>query len=102
MYLIWTISSLTFSREGYKFFDFKLKDMLDFATNTAFWEFVFQNFSLSLGELYRDLSKRAFLKSGQRYVPKLTSDMVEPSFTGVMSQVFEVNDVILNRRWIDN
>ncbi|KAI8147780.1 FAD dependent oxidoreductase [Fennellomyces sp. T-0311] len=97
---------ITFSREGYKFFDFKLKDILDFATNTAFWEFVYQNFSLSMGELYRDLSKRAFLKSGQRYVPKLTGDMVEPSFSGVMSQVFEpggiaAGDYILERNCLD-
>ncbi|KAI9496039.1 FAD dependent oxidoreductase [Zychaea mexicana] len=97
---------ITFSREGYKFFDFKLKDVLDFATNMALWAFVLQNFSLSLGELYRDLSKRAFLKSGQRYIPSLTADMVEPSFTGVMSQVFEpgggaAGDYILERNCLD-
>ncbi|KAG2225685.1 hypothetical protein INT45_012157 [Circinella minor] len=97
---------ITFSREGYKFFDFKLKDVLDFATNKPFWEFVLQNFSLSLGELYRDLFKFAFLKSGQRIIPNLKGDMVEPSFTGVMSQVFEpggvaAGDYILERKCLN-
>lgn len=87
--------SITFSREGYKFLDFKAKDVWDSATNAAFWAFAFKNLSLSFGELYRDLSKRAFLKSAQLLMPSLTEDMVEPSFTGVMSQVFEVNTVIV-------
>ncbi|KAI8388505.1 FAD dependent oxidoreductase [Radiomyces spectabilis] len=80
---------ITFSREGYKFFDFKLQDVLDIFTNGAFWSFAFKNIGLSLGELYRDLNKRAFLKSGQKIIPSLRGDMVEPSFAGVMAQVFE-------------
>ncbi|KAL1926235.1 hypothetical protein VTP01DRAFT_5932 [Rhizomucor pusillus] len=97
---------ITFSREGYKFFDFKAKDVWDSATNAAFWAFAFKNLSLSFGELYRDLSKRAFLKSAQLLMPSLTEDMVEPSFTGVMSQVFEpgglaASDYILERRCLD-
>ncbi|KAI9317558.1 FAD dependent oxidoreductase-domain-containing protein [Dichotomocladium elegans] len=97
---------ITFSREGYKFFDINVADLMNSATNTAFWQFVFKNFSVSLGELYRDLSKHAFLKSGQRYVPCLTADMVEPSFSGVMSQVFEpggvaAGDYIIERNCLD-
>ncbi|GAN00704.1 L-2-hydroxyglutarate dehydrogenase [Mucor ambiguus] len=84
---------ITFSREGYRFFDFKIKDVWDNVMNGAFWAFALKNFSLSLGEVYRDLSKTAFLKSAQRYVPCLTGDMVEPSFAGVMAQVFEKGGV---------
>lgn len=43
-----------------------------------------------MGELYRDLNKSAFLRSGQKFIPCLRDEMVEPSFAGVMSQVFEV------------
>lgn len=82
--------SITFSREGYEFFDFKLADVLDNFSNPALYAFVLKNMGLSFGELYRDLNKKAFIKQAQRYIPDLTLDMVEPSYAGVMSQVFEV------------
>ncbi|GAB5593067.1 hypothetical protein Unana1_07967 [Umbelopsis nana] len=93
----------TFSREGYRFFDIKLKDVIDSFTNSSFWVFAFKNLGLSFGELYKDLNKRAFLRAAQKYVPDLKIDMVEPSFTGVMSQVFQeggiaANDYILERK----
>jgi 2-hydroxyglutarate dehydrogenase len=97
---------ITFSREGYRFFDFKLKDIWDTATNGAFWAFALKNLGLSFGELYRDLNTNAFLKSGQKYVPGLRADMVDPSFAGVMSQVFEAGgiaagDFIVERKVLD-
>ena len=47
-----------------------------------------QNPQLSLGEVYKDLNRAAFLKEAQKLVPSLRDDMVEESFAGVMSQVF--------------
>lgn len=82
---------LTFSREGYKFFDFNLRDVLSSLTNPALWKFALANPSLSAGELWRDLNKRAFLRSAQKLIPWVTEDMVEESFAGVMAQVFEAD-----------
>ncbi|KAJ8660787.1 hypothetical protein O0I10_003430 [Lichtheimia ornata] len=97
---------ITFSREGYKFFDTKFFDLYEFATNMAFWQFAFKNFTLSMGELYRDLNKSAFLRSGQKFIPCLSDEMVEPSFSGIMSQVFEpgggaAGDYIIERNCMD-
>jgi L-2-hydroxyglutarate oxidase LhgO len=78
---------ISFSREGYKITDFRLRDLWDFATNGGLWKFAVGNPRLSLGELYRDLNKAAFLKEAQKLVPTVTEDMVEESFTGVMAQV---------------
>ena len=39
-------------------------------------------------ELYKDLSRAAFLREARKLVPSLTDDMVEESFAGVMAQVF--------------
>ncbi|ORX86398.1 FAD dependent oxidoreductase [Basidiobolus meristosporus CBS 931.73] len=94
---------ITFAREGYQFWDLKLSDIWDSITNPHFWSFALSNFSLSFGELWRDLNKRAFLKSGQRMIPSLREDMVEPSFAGVMAQIFEkggvaAGDYILERK----
>ncbi|KAI8988675.1 FAD dependent oxidoreductase [Pilobolus umbonatus] len=97
---------ITFSREGYQFFDFNARDVLSNISNSAFWSFVIRNFGLSIAEVYRDLSRSAFLKSAQRLVPVLTEEMVEPSFAGVMAQVFEkggksAGDFIVERKVMD-
>ncbi|KAI7907832.1 FAD dependent oxidoreductase [Cokeromyces recurvatus] len=97
---------ITFSREGYRFWDMQLKDIWDNIMNINLWSFALKNLNLSFGEVYRDLNKRAFLKSAQKYVPGLSGDMVEPSFAGVMAQVFESGgkaaaDFIVERQVLD-
>ena len=62
---------LTFHREGYRFFDFKLRDVLDLLTNINFYKFGFRNFRLSLNELYMDLNKRAFFRKAQKMMPEI-------------------------------
>jgi len=105
---------LTFSREGYRFFDFKLRDVIDILTNPNFYKFGIKNIGLSLNELYMDFNKRAFFKHAKKMMPEIredilieffkfylfykyfllmkrewhNKDMIEPSFSGVMSQVF--------------
>jgi 2-hydroxyglutarate dehydrogenase len=79
---------LAFSKEGYRFRDVSLCDLWDYATNGGLWKFALSNPRLSIGEIYRDLNKRAFLSEAQKLVPALTEDMVEESFAGVMAQVF--------------
>jgi 2-hydroxyglutarate dehydrogenase len=81
----------TMSREGYRFFDFKLRDVWDNLSDSQFWAFAFKNLGLSFYTLYMDLSKHAFMKDANKLLPELKSDMVELSFAGVMSQVFEVS-----------
>jgi 2-hydroxyglutarate dehydrogenase len=80
---------VAFSREGYKMTDFRLGDLWDYATNGGLWKFAISNPRLSIGELYRDFNKTAFLKEAQKLVPSVTEDMVEESFSGVMAQIFE-------------
>jgi L-2-hydroxyglutarate oxidase LhgO len=57
---------LSFSREGYKFFDVKVGDLLDFLTNGHLWAFVAKNPVLSLSELWKDVNKAAFLREAAR------------------------------------
>jgi hypothetical protein len=68
---------LTFSREGYKFWDFNLRDVADSVFNLGLIKFALSNPSLSVGELYKDLNKKAFLREAQKLMPSLTLDMVE-------------------------
>jgi len=53
--------------------------------------FAAKNPALSANELYKDLSKAAFMADARKLVPSVTDDMVEESFTGVMAQVFEAD-----------
>ena len=79
---------LTFAREGYSFFDVSLRDLWHSVTNIGLMRFALQNPSLSLGEIYKDLNRAAFLREARKLVPSLRDDMVEESFAGVMAQVF--------------
>lgn len=82
---------IAFSREGYKMSQITFSDLFDFVTNGGLWRFAIKNPKLSIGELYKDLNKSAFMKDAQKLVPSVTEDMVEESFTGVMAQVFEAD-----------
>ena len=97
---------LSFSREGYQFSDVKVGDLFDFLTNGHLWAFVAKNPVLSLSELWKDVNKAAFLRDARKLVPSVTEDMVEPSFTGVMAQVFEADgtaakDYVFERKCMD-
>jgi 2-hydroxyglutarate dehydrogenase len=75
---------------------------LGLLNNPGFTKFVLKNFGLSVEQMYKDLIRSAFLKGARKLVPPLNSDMMEPSFSGVMSQVFESDgtaaaDYILER-----
>lgn len=53
--------------------------------------------------MYRDLNKQAFMNQARKLIPSVTDDMVEPSFAGVMAQVFNddgtaAKDFIFERR----
>ena len=79
---------LTLHKEGYRFSDFSFEHVYDIITNVGFWNFAFGNFDMAVTEMYRDLSRRAFLDQARKLVPCVTDEMVESSFAGVMAQVF--------------
>ena len=75
--------------QGYKFFDVNFSELLRSLGHLGLWSFVAKNPVMSVQELYRDLNQEAFLAQARRLIPSLTSDMTEPSFAGVMAQVFD-------------
>jgi len=79
---------VAFSREGYTMSTVDVRDVWHALTNGGFWRFAIANPALSLGELWKDVNKAAFMRDAQKLVPGCTLDMVEESFTGVMAQVF--------------
>jgi len=97
---------MTFDKDGYFFFKVNLAYCWQCLTNQGFWMFGIKNLKLSLGELWKDANKAAFLAEARLLVPSLTADMVEDSFTGVMAQVFlpdgsAAKDYVFERRRLD-
>ena len=73
---------LAFKREGYTW-TFSLKDILEFSTYSGFWRMAAQHWQMEIGEIYRSLSKAAFVKALQRLLPELRMEDVHRSGAGV-------------------
>jgi len=77
---------LAFSREGYKKTDINLKDLGDTFTYRGFLAIAGKFWQTGLGEMWRDVSKSAFVKALQVYMPELTEDDCVPGPAGIRAQ----------------
>ena len=78
---------LAFAREGYKFRDVCLRDLRDMFCFAGFWAMARRYWRTEVYEIYRSLSKRAFLRALQKLVPDLTGRDIAPGGSGVRAQV---------------
>ncbi len=78
---------LAFAREGYKFRDVCLRDLRDMFCFAGFWAMARRYWRTEVYEIYRSLSKRAFLRALQQLVPDLTGRDIVPGGSGVRAQV---------------
>jgi (S)-2-hydroxyglutarate dehydrogenase len=77
---------LAFKREGYSWEDFSPKDILKMVTYPGFWKMVSKYWKTGLGEMYRSLSREAFVKALQKLIPELRIQDVHPAGSGVRAQ----------------
>jgi L-2-hydroxyglutarate oxidase LhgO len=94
---------LAFSRTGYRFRDVNLRDMAQLFTSPGFLKFGRKHWRTGIDEMARDLSKKRFLASLQRYVPELTEDDLVPGPSGVRAQALTsagemVDDFVIDRQ----
>jgi len=87
---------LAFKREGYKFSDFSAKDMYDTLGWPGFWKIVMKYGKTGLGEIYRSLSKKAFVKALQRLIPELTEEDLIAGGAGVRAQACDKNGNLID------
>ena len=92
---------LAFSREGYGRLDTRPGDLGEALTHSGFLRLAARHWRSGMGEMYRDFSKRAFLKTCQKYIPEMTVDDMEPGPSGVRAQALGtdgklVDDFIVN------
>lgn len=77
---------LAFARDGYRFRDLNFKDLREMGTFGGFLKFARTNWRTGAEEMLRDLSKKRFLASLQRYVPELRMEDLVPGPSGVRAQ----------------
>ncbi|MDW8105449.1 MAG: L-2-hydroxyglutarate oxidase [Armatimonadota bacterium] len=77
---------LAFAREGYRKTDIHWGDLWATLSYWGFWRLARQYWRVGLGELWRSLSKRAFVRSLQRLVPEVMEEHLLPAPAGVRAQ----------------
>ena len=86
---------LAFKREGYTW-AFSLSDSLQYAAFSGFWRMAIKHWRMGFGEIYRSLSKAAFVKALQRLLPELRIEDVHRSGSGVRAQALEPNGQLVD------
>ncbi len=77
---------LAFAREGYRRRDIGPGDLAGTLTDRGFLRLAATYWRMGAAELYRDVSKRAFVASCRRFIPELEDDDVVPGPSGVRAQ----------------
>jgi L-2-hydroxyglutarate oxidase LhgO len=77
---------LAFRREGYSWRDFDLGETMEVLTDVGFRAMARQHWKSGLGEFWRSLRKREFVRSCQRLVPAVRMEDMTPGGSGVRAQ----------------
>jgi L-2-hydroxyglutarate oxidase len=77
---------LALKREGYKKTDFNMRDFWETISYPGFWKLARKNFDEGMREIYRSLSKSAFVHSLQQLIPEVRAEHLAPCNAGVRAQ----------------
>ncbi|HKY34023.1 MAG TPA: L-2-hydroxyglutarate oxidase [Candidatus Polarisedimenticolia bacterium] len=80
---------LALKREGYRRRDVSVIDTAGALSFPGFWKMARRHARMGLAELWRSLSKKAFLRELQRLVPDLREEDLLPGGSGVRAQALE-------------
>jgi L-2-hydroxyglutarate oxidase len=77
---------LAFAREGYTMSTVNLGDLLESLTYSGFVKMAAKHWRMGMGEMWRSVSKAAFVKALQRLMPEIRAEHLEPAPAGVRAQ----------------
>jgi L-2-hydroxyglutarate oxidase len=77
---------LAFAREGYRKTDVHFGDLLESLTYPGFIRLGLKYWKVGLGEMWRSLSKAAFVRALQRLMPEIRDEHLLPARSGVRAQ----------------
>lgn len=87
---------LALKREGYRLRDVSPRDTMRMAAYGGFWRMVRKYWKTGVGELYRSLSKKAFVRALQRLVPELRPEDIVPAGAGVRAQAVDPSGALVD------
>jgi L-2-hydroxyglutarate oxidase len=87
---------LALKREGYGKWSFSTGDVARMVGYRGFWRMAGKYWKTGFGELYRSLSKRAFLRALQALLPELRDEDIRPAGSGVRAQAVEPNGALVD------
>ena len=85
-----------FAREGYRKSDINLRDIGRTLFFKGFWAMAGKYWQTGFGELYRSLSKRAFVRALQKLVPEITEKDLIPGGSGVRAQAVSARGALID------
>jgi len=87
---------LAYAREGYKKTDINLYDLMESLTYPGFLKMAGRNWKMGLGEMWRSISKQAFVKALQRLMPEIRSEHLVAVPAGVRAQALLRNGKLVD------
>ena len=87
---------LAFQREGYRRTDCSVADTIATLAFPGFWRMAAKYWRSGVGELYRSLSKRAFVRALQQLVPEIRESDLRPGGAGVRAQALDRSGKLLD------
>jgi L-2-hydroxyglutarate oxidase len=82
---------LGLAREGYKKTDVNLKDLAEVLTYPPFWRLAGRHWRTGAGEIFRSLSKSAFVRALRKLVPEIEEGDLTTAAAGVRAQALAKN-----------
>jgi L-2-hydroxyglutarate oxidase LhgO len=87
---------LALAREGYRKSDVDPRHVADVVFYPGFWRMAFKYWRAGIAEIYRSLSKRAFVRDLRRLVPEVREDDFVESGAGVRAQAVSARGALID------
>ena len=87
---------LALARTGYRRRDLSVRDLAATVTYPGFLRLAARHVRMGAAEMWRDVSKRAFLHALQRYVPELQGDQLRFGPSGVRAQALDRDGTLVD------
>jgi L-2-hydroxyglutarate oxidase len=87
---------LAYAREGYRHTDVNAGDLWSTISFKGFWAMTGKYWRTGFGELYRSLSKAAFVRALQKLLPEITESDLVPGGSGVRAQAVSASGALVD------
>jgi L-2-hydroxyglutarate oxidase len=87
---------LALAREGYSWGQLNLRDLGEMLCHRALWKVLARHWKMGAGEVWRSLSKTAFVRALQRLLPAIESGDLRPAPAGIRAQALADDGTLLD------